>query len=206
MPCLLKVEDIPRLFPHLANHSTIPALLFYFGPDGPKLEVYCFLITSLITNVKWELLTKNGNPVQISHNRVLFAVPGKNPGCITISDSFSTFFHVSIEFQTEVSTAQALQTCEDICPSIRQTIIAGIWKASLKLNYNNSIPQEVFLCTQHAQSDLHPAMISSRRTFLTCTTHRAAACSNVTDLHKVWLGRSVNDDADDGKSVSGSLT
>ena len=200
VPCLLKVEDILHPLPHLANH-TIPALLFYFGPDGPKLGVYCFLITSLITDANWELMTENGDPVQISRNRAQFAVPGENPGYVTISDSFSTFFHVSIEFPEEVSSAQALQICEEYCPSIRETILTCIRKASQKLNYNNSTPKVAFPCSQHASSVLHPATISSSRTLLTCTASRATACSEVTDLHKVWLGKCINEEAGNCKAV-----
>ena len=56
----------------------ITALLFYFGQDGPKLEVYCsFLLSSLITEAKWELLEEDDYPVQVSYNQVQFALPGK---------------------------------------------------------------------------------------------------------------------------------
>ena len=96
VPCLLKKDDIPRSLPGVAAQVISP-LLFYFDEDGPKLGVYCFLISTLITENGWKLLTENRCPVQVSRNKVQFALPGDNPGCVTITDSFSTFFHVIIE-------------------------------------------------------------------------------------------------------------
>ena len=72
MPCLLEEEKV-KLYPDL--ESVVPALLFYFGENGPKLGVYCFLVASLITNDTWKLLTEEETPVQLSCNRVQFAVP-----------------------------------------------------------------------------------------------------------------------------------
>ena len=198
VPCLLRVTSILHPLAHSASLS-IPALLFYFGSDGPKLGVYCCLLASLITEAKWELMTENDRPVQVSRNQVQFALPGENPGCITITDSFSTFFHVSIDFPEEVSSTDALQICEDVCPTIRETILSGIRKASQKLNYNNSIPKVAFPCSKHQDTELHPATISSRGTLLTCTAHRASACSKMTKEHMLWLGQ---DAANKGKALN----
>ena len=187
MPCLLESEKVKIL-----SSSAIPAFLFYFGKNGPKLGVYCFLLASLITDAKWELLMEDNIPVQLSRNRVRFAVPGNNPGCITITDSFSTFFHVSIEFPEDITEEQALEVCKEVCPSIREEILASIRKASTKLNYTSSIPEAAFLCSKHDESTtLHPAVIS-RNGFLTCTTHpRSVFGGKLTDKHKIWLGEAI---------------
>ena len=198
VPCLLKVTAILCPLAHSVSLS-IPALLFYFGSNGPKLGVYCCLLASLITEAKWELMTENDRPVQVSRNQVQFALPGDNPGCITITDSFTTFFHVSIDFPEDVSSTDALQICEDVCPTIRETILSEIRKASQKLNYNNSIPKVAFPCSKHQEAELHPAMISSHGTLLTCTAHRASACSKMTKEHMLWLGQ---DTANKGKASS----
>ena len=182
MPCLLESEKVKIL-----SSSVIPAFLFYFSKNGPKLGVYCFLLASLMTDAKWELLMENNSPVQLSRNRVRFAVPGNNPGCITITDSFSTFFHVSIEFPEDITEEQALEVCKEVCPSIREEILANIRKASCKLN-NYSIPEAAFLCSKHDESTaLHSAVIS-RIGLLTCTTHLRSVFSELTDKHKIWLG------------------
>ena len=183
MPCILRKRGIPRLMAN-ASSLVIPALLFYFGRDGPKLGVYCFLLASLITEAKWELLEEDGYPVQVSRNRVQFALPGGNPGCVTITDSFSSFFHIAIEPPQDGSTDRVCQMCEEVCPVIRETILAGIRKASQRLNYNNSIPEVAFPCSKH--EDLHPAIISSSG-FLTCTAN-PRVCSEMTDQHQFWFG------------------
>ena len=183
MPCLLRKQDIPRI---VAGASSL-ALLFYFGRDGPKLGVYCFLLASLITEAKWELLEENGYPVQVSRNRVQFALSGKNPGCVTITDPFSSYFHVIVELEPpEDASADGIQEIyEEICPAIRETILTGIRKASQKLNYNNSIPDIAFPCPKH--NDLHPAIISENGRLLICTSDRRVY-SEMTEQHKLWLG------------------
>ena len=182
VPCLLKKEDIPHTLPDTLFQVVSP-LLFYFYEDGPKLGVYCFLIASLITESGWKLLSENRCPVQISRNRVKFELPSGNPGCITISDSFSTFLHVAIEPPEGASVDRVHQICQEICPDIREAILAGIRKASQKLNYRNSIPEVAFPCLKH--DDLHPATISSTG-LLTCTSdHRF--CSEMSEQHHLWF-------------------
>ena len=182
VPCLLKKEDIPRSLPGVASQIVSP-LLFYFDEDGPKLGVYCFLISSLITEFGWKLLTENRCPVQVSRNRVQFALPGGNPGCVTITDSFSTFFHVVIEPPEDASADRVHQICEELCPTIRETILTGIRKASQRLNYNYSIPQVAFPCSKH--EEVHPAIISSTG-LLTCTEN-SRVCCDMTEQHSIWF-------------------
>ena len=200
MPSLLEEEKV-QISSDLT--SIIPALLFYFGVNGPKLGVYCFLLASLITDAKWKLLTEDGNPVQLSRNRVRFTVPGNNPGCITITDSFSTFFHVSIEFpdQEEISESKALEICDDICPTIRETILTHIRKASHRLNYNNSIPEAAFLCSKHDETTPpHPATIS-KHDLLTCTKCPGSVCCRMTEKHTVWLGNITPSSSDSSNII-----
>ena len=187
MPCLLRKQGIPRLVAG-ASSLVIPALLFYFGRDGPKLGVYCFLLASLITEAKWELLEEDGYPVQVSRNRVQFALPGKTPGCVIITDPFSSHFHVIVELEpSEDASADGIQRIyEEVCPLIHETILTGIRKASQKLNYNNSIPEIAFPCKKHG--DLHPAIISENGRLLICTSD-CRVYSEMTEQHKLWLGQ-----------------
>ena len=190
MPCLLRKED--NVISYVtAGAQVITALLFYFGQDGPKLGVYCFLLASLITEAKWELLEEDGYPVQVSRNSAQFALPGGNPGYVTITDPFSSYFHVSINFPTSVSRERAQEICQEVCPTIRETILTGIRKASLRLNYNNSIPCIAFPCSGHHDTPLHPATVSESGKLLTCTTHRGSVGSEITEKHRLWLGTSA---------------
>ena len=189
MPCILRKQDIPSVRTSASSLVMIPALLFYFGKDGPKLGVFCFLLASLITEAKWELLEEAGYPVQVSRNSAQFIVPGKNPGCITITDSFSSYLHISIDFPASVSRERVQEICEEVCPAIHETVLTGIRKASQRLNYcKNSVPSAAFPCSGHQDTPLHPAIVSDNGKLLTCTTHPATMCSEITELHRVWLG------------------
>ena len=206
MPCLLRKQGIPHL---MANTSSlvIPALLFYFGQDGPKLGVYCFLLASLITEAKWELLEEDGYPVQVSRNSAQFTVPGKKPGCITITDSFSSYFHISINFPASVSQERAQEICEEVCPTIRETVLTEIRKASQRLNYNNLVPCIAFPCPGHQDTPQHPATISDDEKLLICSTSPATVCSEITEWHKVWMGkRSLKEQSCKGKIAAVKYT
>ena len=188
MSSLLQPEDIPHPLPDSAS-LVVPALLFYFGEEGPKLGVYCALLSSLITESNWELLMKNRTPVQLSRNRARFAMPGKRPGYITITDSISdTYLRVDITFPPKISSSKALEICKVVCPLIRETVFTGIRKASRRLNYTytDSIPEAAFLCSEHEPTSLHAATISDG--LLTCTHDPAYVCSDMTELHQIWLG------------------
>ena len=142
---------------------------------------------------------EDGNHVQLSRNRARFTVPGKNPGFITITDSFTTFFHVEITFPSKISQTKALEVCEKVCPLIYETVLTGIRKASRRLNYNNSIPDTAFLCSsaEHRDTTLHAATISSSG-LLTCTTHPASVFSEMTEVHKIWFDKDASFSCDAG--------
>ena len=198
MACLLEEEAIPHPL-SLPAPQVAASLLFFFGEDGPKLGVYCCLLSSLITEFNWKLLMEGGNPVQLSRNRARFKVPGDHPGFITISDSFTTFLQIEITFPSNISQAKALEVCEKVCPLIRETVLTGIRKASRRLNYNNSIPKIAFLClnAEHQDATLHAATISSSG-LLTCTTHPASVFSEMTEEHKIWFGKDAPSSCDTG--------
>ena len=201
MACLLEEEAIPHPL-SLPGSQVVASLLFYFGPDGPKFGVYCCLLSTLITDSKWELLMEDGNPVQLSRNRAHFQVPDHHPGFITISDSFTTFLQVQITFPSDISQAKALEVCEKVCPLIHETVLTGIRKALRRLNYNNSIPKTAFLClnTKHRDTTLHAALISSSG-LLTCTTHPASVFSEITEEHKIWFGKDAPFSCDAGTGM-----
>ena len=208
MSSLLQPEDIPHPLPD-PDSLVIPALLFYFGEEGPKLGVYCALLSSLITESNWELLMKNRTPVQLSRNRARFAMPGKRPGYITITDSISdTYLRVDVTFPPKITSLKALEECKVICPLIRETVLSGIRKASRRLNYTNSIPEAAFLCSEHEPTSLHAATISDSG-LLTCTRDPANVCSDMTELHQIWLGGeaySSSESATTAQGVTGRST
>ena len=173
-------HDLYQAFHHLSSLLFSSTLVVTVG-------VYCFLITTLITEFNWKLREKDGYPVQVSRNRVQFTLPGNNPGCITITDSFSTFFHIDFEPPKGVSVERIHEICEKECPIIRETILTGIRKASQKLNYTNSIPEVAFPCRcMTSEESLHPAIISD--TSLLMCTNGAGVCCEMTEQHHIWKG------------------
>ena len=188
MPCLLRVTDEPTPF---APSSSVRSLLFYF-PHSPLLGVFCALVAYLLSQAKWKLLfdASSQSPVKVGRNAVQFEVPGDLPGEITLSDSFSTYFQVSIQIPEKAPRA----LCSTVCPQIRETIIAGLRKASSALHYNNSVPKYAFLCCEHGTSSTvtpHASVVDSTRKLMTCTLNPAKFCSTLTEEHLVWFQCSV---------------
>ena len=183
MPCLLRVTQEPIVF---ASSSSVPSLLFYF-PLSPLLGVFCALVAYLLSQAKWELLldAKSRSPVKVDRNTIHFKVPGDLPGKIILSDSFSTYFQVSIE-----KTPRAV--CSKVCPQIRETILAGLRKASSALHYNNSVPKDAFLCLEHSTDTAipHASVVASTRTLMTCTLNPDEVFNSLTEEHLVWFSSS----------------
>ena len=194
MPCLLDVKsELCHAPKHHSTSETIPALLLYFGPNGAMLGVYCCLVASLITDAKWELLSEDGHPVQVSRNQVQFRLPGDDPGTLTITDSFSTFLVVSIDFPEDIDAADMQRICRNNCPIIRETILNAVQNALHKLNYNTSVLREAFPCTKHLPTELHPAVVT-KSGLLTCTVQPASVYNKLTESHKIWLGEKSYDE------------
>ena len=184
MPCLLRVTQEPTL---LAPSSSVPPLLFYF-PHSPLLGVFCALVAYLLSQAKWKLLfdASSRSPVKVDRNTVQFEVPGGLPGVITLSDSFLTYFQVSIQLPEKAP--RALYSA--VFPQIRETIIAGLRKVSSALHYNNSVPKDAFFCLEHGVSvsvTPHASIVDRTLTLMTCTLNPAKFCSTLTEEHLVWF-------------------
>ena len=184
MPCLLRVTQEPTV---LAASSSVPSLLFYF-PHSPLLGVFCALVAYLLSQAKWKLLfdASSRSPVKVDRNTVQFEVPGGLPGVITLSDSFLTYFQVSIQLPEKAP--RALYSA--VFSQIRETILAGIRKASSALHYNNSVPKDAFFCLEHGTSvsaTPHASIVDSTLTLMTCTMNPAEFCSTLTEEHLVWF-------------------
>ena len=88
-----------------APSSSVPSLLFYVF-HSPLLGVFCALVAYLLSQAKWELLldAKSRSLVKVDRNTIHFKEPGDLPGKIILSDSFSTYFQVSIEKTRKASS------------------------------------------------------------------------------------------------------
>ena len=111
MPCLLPVADDLAL---LSPSGSVPSLLLYF-PHSPLVGVFCALVAYLLSEAKWKLLLNSDlSPVKVDRNTIEFQVPGGLPGKIILTDSFSTYFQVSLQFPRNAPAA----LCSKVCPRI----------------------------------------------------------------------------------------
>ena len=184
MPCLLTIADGPTV----STYGSVPSLLFYF-PLGPLVGVFCALVAYLLSQANWKLLfdASKQSPTKVDRSTIQFQVPEGLPGKITLSDSFSTYFQVSIEVPKHAAAA----ILSRVCPNVRETIMAGIQKASSTLHYNNSLPKYAFLCSEHTTNSAvtsHASVVDDSRTLMTCTSNPAEFCTWLTGDHLVWFG------------------
>ena len=186
MPCLLPVADDLAL---LSPSGSVPSLLLYFL-HSPLVGVFCALAAYLLSEAKWKLLfnPSDFSPVKVDRSTIEFQVPGGLPGKIILTDSFSTCFQISLQLPRNAPAA----LCSKVCPQIRDTILAGLRKASTTLNYNNSVPQDAFLCCEHSDATTppHATVVDSSHTLMTCSRNPAEVCTMLTEQHLVWFGSS----------------
>ena len=183
MPCLLPVEDDPDL---LSPSGDVPSLMLDF-PHTALVGVFCALIAYLLSEAKWKLLLNPDlSPVKVDRNTIAFQVPGGLPGRVVLTDSFSTYFQVSVQLPRNAPAA----LCSKVCPQIRDTIMAGLRKASATLHYSNLVPHDAFLCCEHSDSPTspHTTAVDSSHTLMTCTVNPGEVFTTMTEQHQVWFG------------------
>jgi len=183
MPCLLPVANDPSL---LSSSGSVPSLVLYF-PHSALVGVFCALAAYLLSEAKWKLLLNADlSPVKVDRNTIEFQVPGGLPGKIILTDSFSTYFCVCLQLPRNAPAA----LCSQVCPQIRETIMAGFHKASVTLHYSNSVPRDAFFCCEHSDSTTspHATVVDSSRTVMTCSRNPAEVCTILTEQHLVWFG------------------
>ena len=186
MPCLLPVADDLAL---LSPSGSVPSLLLYF-PHSPLVGVFCALAAYLLSEAKWKLLLNSDlSPVKVDRNTIEFQVPGGLPGKIILTDSFSTYFQVGLQLPRN-SPAALCSKMFSKCPRIRDTILVGLREASTTLNYNNSVPQDSFLCCEHSDTTTppHATVVDSSHTLMTCSRNPAEVYTMLTEKHMVWFG------------------
>ena len=154
------------------------------------------------------LLNTDLSPEKVARNTIEFLVPGGLPGKIILTDSFSTYFCISLQLPRNAPAG----LCSQVCPQIRETIMTGLRKASTTLHYSNSVPQYAFLCCEHLNSATSPllccshllccqqsnpttnphiAVVDGSHRLMTCTVNPAEIYTILTEEHLVWFGSSA---------------
>ena len=196
MPCLLPVaEALAPSVPPPASQALIPPLLLYFPNGGVRLGVFCAFLSYLLTEAKWELFGKSGNPVRIFRNSASFKLPGEVPCRITISDSMSSYLMVAVHISSQISLDEASVVCPDILCTVRR----GLKVVADKMHYSDEDMEShvAFFCPMHKQgvksSDSpHPAkVVPSKKRLICCNDDMI--CSRLGDEHDVWFAEQTGE-------------
>ena len=156
-------------------------------PEWTAIEGYHFGIKTEAISLSFTSPSKFGDTVEPDSPNVSPQSCDKNwtapVGMKSISDKY---VRVDITFPSEISSSKVHEFCKDICLSVRKTILTRDGKASRRLSYTDSIPEAAFHSSKHQATSLHAATISDSG-LLTCTVKPASVCSEITELHQIWL-------------------
>ena len=196
MPCLLPVvEALAPSVPPPASLASIPPLLLYFPNGGVRLGVFCAFLSYLLTEAKWELFGKSGNPVRIFRNSASFKLPGEIPCRVTISDSMSSYLKVAVHISSQISPEETSVVCPDILCTVRR----GLEVVADKMHYSDEDMEShvAFFCPGHKQgvetSDSpHPAKVASSQKRLICSNDDMIF-SRLGDEHDVWFAEQTGE-------------
>ena len=183
IPAILPAQDTERLIGFIRRNAYV---LFFF-PDGIPFGVFCALNASVINNAGWSLLEESGEPIQVSRNCITYTLPGDDPGKVSLVDTFSNYISVVVEIDAEASLA--IETCQKLCPVIRDTVYTNVRKAVAALHYTNTIPKYAFFCPESSSAcstSSHAAIVTSGHTGLICTQKRSIL-RLLTEQNKMWL-------------------
>ena len=194
MPCLLPVaEALAPSMPPPASVASIPPLLLYFPNGGVRLGVFCAFLSYLLNNLdaKWELFGRPGHPIRIFRNSATFVLPDAIPFRVTISDSMSSYLHVTVHIPSEI----APEIASTVCPKILCMITRGLQVVAHKMCYCHSdLESHVsFFCPGRHQGEKccnspHPAKLhvcGGQKLLVCCNNGMVVNCLD--SKHEVWF-------------------
>ena len=177
MPCMLPdLKNIANILPR----SPVEIFIVRFSDDCAPNGVFGGSLSTLLSSHGWEICRKDdGSPQCLAHNIVTLHDP-KMPAQIT-------YVNATRHYEVHVK-AHDIETCADICPTIRNTIFCAI-RATFEVMHFDETIEDAFLCPCKENASLSHAA-------LPCTFHRKVhlKCSisgeslgPADDKHKVWL-------------------
>ena len=182
MPCLLEMLPPAELDKHRVSSGPASPLLIRFPNGWPRCGVYCCLVVFLLNKCQWQVVHPNGAPILISRNCIKFQLPN-TPCIVTLIDSFSHF---------ELHVTAPPPVCYSICPSIKDTVLAGIDAASDNLHYNNAKPTVSMFCPHSSDNTPvqpsttpHAAVVKGYPWWV--CSENVAVFGELSDQQKVWF-------------------
>ena len=188
MPCVLEVSNIYPP-PKLHDCNFISSFVLHFSKKSPIIGIYCCTLSYLMTEVGWQLLTEDGEVVQVARNSITFEMIDGLPGKLTFRDPLSSYLEVIVEHPSSIVTEKQVMLYHEI----RKIFFKAITKAMQNLNYEVMTPQLSFLCPEQLKENPrcsklpHLSTVNDSHEFLKCSVKPAYVYHDVTDDQKIWL-------------------
>ena len=188
MPALLDVLSHEELEKHRVFSSPVSPLLFCFACGCRRAGIFCCLVVHLMKKSKWSIWHANGRLISaIARNCITFRL--SKPSClVTLIDAFYVL-EVHIAANTKASV------CQDVCPTIRKEILAGIEAASVALHYSEDHPELGVFCpcseciSEGATNSSHHAAILVEDECV-CTCVETSVSIPLNERQTIWLDQS----------------
>jgi hypothetical protein len=185
MPSVLQMSSIHPL-PPLPNGSMRSSFILHFSKKSPMFGIYCCTVSSLISNAGWNLLTENGEVVQVARNSITFEVPNGLPGKLTFLDPLSSYLEVVLELPVHVAAEHSMT----LYPEIRSAFITAVKKSMETLHYEVRAPEVSFMCPDQSgrcSESPHPATLDDKQSCLKCSLKPGTVSHPLSEDQKMWL-------------------
>ena len=185
MPSVLQMSSIHSL-PSLPNGSMRSSFILHFSKKSPMFGIYCCTVSSLISDAGWNLLTEDGEVVQVARNSITFEVPNGLPGKLTFLDPLSSYLEVVLELPVHIAAEHSMT----LYPEIRNAFIIAVKKSMETLHYEVRAPKVSFMCPDQSgrcSGSPHPATLDDKQSCLKCSLKPGTVSHPLSEDQKMWL-------------------
>ena len=185
VPCVLGVSSIYPS-PPPSEGSMRSSFILHFSKKSPMFGIYCCTVSSLISDAGWNLLTEDGEVVQVARNSITFEVPNGLPGKLTFLDPLSSYLEVVLELPVHIATEQSMT----LYPEIRNAFVTAVKKSMKTLHYEVRAPEVSFMCPDQSgrcSESPHLATLDDRQSCLKCSIKPGTVFHLLSKDQKMWL-------------------
>ena len=185
VPCVLGVSSIYPS-PPPPEGSMRSSFILHFSKKSPMFGIYCCTVSSLISDAGWNLLTEDGEVVQVARNSITFEVPNGLPGMLTFLDPLSSYLEVVLELPVHVAAEHSMT----LYPEILNAFITAVKKSMEMLHYDVRAPEVSFMCpdqSSRCSESPHPATLDDKQSCLKCSLKPGTVSHPLSEDQKMWL-------------------
>ena len=176
------LPDLPleKVSEHRVTSPDHPAPLVIHYPDmWLPVGVMSSLVVYLNNNCGWKLSERRSKPTCMYRNCIQFEMPERRPGSVVLIDSIKL---LEIHLQP---------TYPDLCPVIKDSIIAGLKEAHKSLHYDPPPKAEIgFLCSGECgkKKETHLATVDDHQKYWTCSDDDCTG-GTLNNKQSIWFGK-----------------